>query len=213
MADTDFAYAQSRLQSRYGARADEALWRALEASRGAGHYLAQTRSGPLAAWTDGLADARDPHRVEQHLRERWQRHVDEVAGWLPRRWQAAARAFGRLPELPLKPPDAPAGAAADPDAAARWLSAWQRQLPAAAEAALCRRPAELLLPRLSGGSRAGGPARAAGAAAVQPALARLFRRHAATAVAVFAYLALVALDLERLRGGLVVRALFEPEGA
>jgi hypothetical protein len=35
-----------------------------------------------------------------------------------------------------------------------------------------------------------------------------FRRHALTPAAVFAYLALVALDLERLRGQLVVRAAF-----
>ncbi len=36
----------------------------------------------------------------------------------------------------------------------------------------------------------------------------MFRRHAMTPAAVFAYLALLALDLERLRGGLVQRALF-----
>ena len=39
---------------------------------------------------------------------------------------------------------------------------------------------------------------------------RLFRRHGGTPVAVFCHLALVALDLERLRGDLVRRALFEP---
>jgi hypothetical protein len=39
-------------------------------------------------------------------------------------------------------------------------------------------------------------------------LAVRFRRHALTPVAAFAYLALVALDLERLRGQLVVRAAF-----
>ena len=45
--------------------------------------------------------------------------------------------------------------------------------------------------------------------AARAALRRLFRLHAGSAAAVFAYLALVALDLERLRGGLVVRALFD----
>ena len=39
---------------------------------------------------------------------------------------------------------------------------------------------------------------------------RMFRRHAGTPVAVFCHLVLVALDLERLRGDLVRRALFEP---
>jgi hypothetical protein len=41
-------------------------------------------------------------------------------------------------------------------------------------------------------------------------LTRLFRRHSAAPVAVFCHLALVAIDLERLRGGLVRRRLFEP---
>jgi hypothetical protein len=44
-------------------------------------------------------------------------------------------------------------------------------------------------------------------------LTRLFRRHGASPVAVFSHLALVALDLERLRGGLIRRRLFAPAGA
>jgi hypothetical protein len=41
-------------------------------------------------------------------------------------------------------------------------------------------------------------------------ISRMFRRHGGSPVAVFCHLALVALDLERLRGGLVRRALFAP---
>ena len=41
-------------------------------------------------------------------------------------------------------------------------------------------------------------------------MTRLFRRHGGTPVAAFCHLALIALDLERLRGGLVRRALFAP---
>jgi len=44
--------------------------------------------------------------------------------------------------------------------------------------------------------------------ALAQAVSRLFRRHGASPIAVFCHLALVALDLERLRGGLVRRALF-----
>ena len=39
---------------------------------------------------------------------------------------------------------------------------------------------------------------------------RLFRRHAASPTAVFSHLLLTALDLERLRGGIVRRRLFQP---
>ncbi len=44
-------------------------------------------------------------------------------------------------------------------------------------------------------------------------LARLFRRHSGSPAAVFCHLALVALDLERLRGDLIRRRLFEPSHA
>jgi hypothetical protein len=204
MTRSDFAYAQSRLQARYGRLPDEATWRALEASRTAEHYLSLARAGALAAWTEGLPDAGDAPRVEQHLLTRWQGHVDEVARWLPARWRPAAQAFARLPEVALPNAEAPP----DPDAAARWLATWEAALPAdgagTAEADACRRPAELLLPRLQG-AESGRPARAE---PVRQALMRLFRRRAATAAAVFAYLALAALDVERLRGGLVARSLF-----
>ncbi|MBI1204071.1 MAG: hypothetical protein GC182_16335 [Rhodopseudomonas sp.] len=45
------------------------------------------------------------------------------------------------------------------------------------------------------------------------AVTRLFRRHGASPVAVFSHLVLVALDLERLRGGLSRRRLFTPARA
>lgn len=41
-------------------------------------------------------------------------------------------------------------------------------------------------------------------------LTRMFRRHSGSSAAVFCHLALVALDLERLRGDLIRRRLFEP---
>lgn len=44
-------------------------------------------------------------------------------------------------------------------------------------------------------------------------LTRTFRRHGASSAAVFCHLGLVALDLERLRGDLIRRRLFEPAEA
>ena len=44
-------------------------------------------------------------------------------------------------------------------------------------------------------------------------LTRLFRRHSSSPAAMFCHLALVALDLERLRGDLIRRRLFEPSHA
>jgi hypothetical protein len=205
-ARVDWASAQARLQARHGARPDDALWRTLEASRTAAHALALTRATPLADWTDGLADAADAHRVEPHLRARWQRRVDAVARWAPPAWRSAVRAFAGIAELPRRD-------AADARAAAlQWLRDWQRLWPAdAGDAALLRRPALLLLPRLAGDAASATAMRGdADAPALRRALARLQRRHAFGPVALFAHLALLALDVERLRGLLAVRALFEP---
>ncbi|MGD0023735.1 MAG: hypothetical protein ABSC37_03760 [Xanthobacteraceae bacterium] len=44
-------------------------------------------------------------------------------------------------------------------------------------------------------------------------LTRMFRRHSGSPAALFCHLALVALDLERLRGDLIRRRLFEPSNA
>lgn len=95
-----------------------------------------------------------------------------------------------------------------PRAASVWLDRWQRLVPpSGADVRLARRPAELLLPRLMDADGA----RAADDAATRHALQRLFRRHAGTAVAVFAHLARVVLDIERLRGGLVTRCVTPPD--
>lgn len=245
----EFTYVQARLQARHGGLPEPLAWQVLEASRTASHYLALARSGPMATWVDGLEDASDAHRVERHLRSRWQQYVDAVASWLPPRWQPAVRWFGRLSDLALvdamqrgthasrwlqrdesllafaQPAPELAGQAAraagaaalagfaladkpdrDSDMAARWLDEWQRLLPdGVADAAWLRRPAELLLPRLLGA----GHARAAADESIRRSLLQLFRRHPASVVAALAHLALVALDVERLRGGLVARALFE----
>ncbi len=238
-ARADFAYAQARLQARHGrgpGAPDAPAWRALEASRTATQALAAARAGALAEWVDGLDDAGDAHAIESNLRARWRRHVDEVARWLPLRWQAAVRWFAALADLP-RIAAAAAGdehrfAGPDPTARARalrdaglapfadaqatldasaavavWRAEWQRLAPAAEPLVL--RPAELLLPRLLGA----GAARARNDAATRDALQRLFRRQAGSAVAVTAHLALVALDLERLRGELVERCLFEPSAS
>lgn len=204
MAGPEFVYVQARLQARHGGLAGALAWQALETSHTPGHYLSLARAGPLARWVDGLAETGDAHRIEQQLRASWQRYVEEVARWQPARWQAATRWLGTLPELPL------AADAADDESGTRWLAQWQRTMPAGAPApALLRRAAELLMPSLA----AAGGARGVAIEPVRRALTKLFRRHAGSPVAVFAHLALVALDVERLRGGIVTRALLPPPQA
>jgi hypothetical protein len=202
MSHAEFAYAQARLQARLGRRPAESSWQPLESSRSASHALTLARTGALAPWVEGLDDGTDVHGIERHLRARWQREVLELASWLPQAWHAALRCFGRLPVLAL------GGEQSAPELLVDWQAQWHAALPASARGTLAlQQPARWLLPRLTAG-----PARAAAAhETLQRALQRLLRRHSASAPAAFAYLALVALDLERLRGILVVRALFAPQ--
>ena len=87
---------------------------------------------------------------------------------------------------------------------ATWLAEWRRRLPPGAERdRALSAPVEWLVPRL----RDEAAARAAAVEPVRRALVKLFRRHAFSPVATYAHLALVALDVERLRGGVAARSL------
>lgn len=200
MSHASLAYAAARAQARLGARAGDAVWRTLEASRTAAQVLAEARHGPLAWWVEGLPGAADAARIEAHLHARWRTLVEAVAGWLPPAWQAAIDTFGALALLPSDADDRLDG----------WARRWSAALPAQADRAWpWRRPAECLRPRLVA-SRA---RRAAQDPQLEATLRRLMRRHAGSALAVLAWLALEALDLERLRGALVARTMFEAEAA
>lgn len=101
MSTIDFVYAHVRLQARHAARPDASHWQRLDAVRTAGHYLAMSRSGPCARWTNALDARLEVHRLERELRAAWRRTVEAVAAWQPARWQAATRWFAALAELAL----------------------------------------------------------------------------------------------------------------
>ena len=100
--------------------------------------------------------------------------------------------------------------------AGRWLAAWQAAWPARSAAE--RRSLDTLIRIAASHFEQLASASPQDRSApyrrdLATALARAFRRAAATPAAVFCHLALVALDLERLRGGLVRRRLFGPDHA
>jgi hypothetical protein len=248
-ARAGFAYVQARLQARYGARPDDAVWRALDATRGLPAYLAEARKSGLAPWVAPIARGDGPHPLEQALRHRLHAAIDEITTWTPESWRPAVAWCHWLPELPILghllvdgPP--PTWLSADrrlrpylSDTAAErrtalvaagggwlvegwergapvaaWLTAWRRHWPWIA--GIARRPLEELAELALAHLRAF-PAYPVTDAWVarhrfQHRLQRLFRRHPVEPVALFSYLALLGLDLERLRGGLVERAVFAP---
>lgn len=246
-ADLSFAFAQARLQARFGGRPTASDWNHLEATADLAAALQVTRNTSLAQWTGRLSARPGVHEIERRLREEWARTVDEIAGWQPPPWRAAIGWLRWLPYLnPLEKlargGHAPAWMREDPV-----LGPVVAREPRDRVAALRRTP----LAPLAAGFEAGStvtdawthhwrnlwpPQRAAGATlesllrdvalhgrrladlpdespsgeATQSLRHRLllyFRRHPLTAAATAAFVGLLALDVQRLRGLLAVRAL------
>lgn len=214
--------AHARIAARWGARPDDALWRRIEATHDLDAMLALARASSLAQWLGGIEAGTGLHATEQRLRERWRERVAEVAAWMPAAWQPALGGCAELLDLPGlqswargRPlPDWASSArglaqADGPALLTRWLSRWRQLLPRNGEREVIE---QQLLPLLEAHRRAfAAPHTVDGWALrreLQGRLVGLLRRHAAEPVTAFAYLALCALELERLRGEIARRAAF-----
>jgi len=93
-------FAQARLQSRHGERADEAAWQRLEVAREFAALLDAGRQSPLHGWFIGITTHSASHQIEAVLRGHWRATVAEVAGWMPPRWRPSLQWCAPLPDLP-----------------------------------------------------------------------------------------------------------------
>jgi hypothetical protein len=222
-------YAQARIQARFGARPQPELWRSLDTAPDLRTYLDAARGTSLAPWTNGIEPGADLHRIDAALRARLEGHIAEVARWLPREWNAAVLWLLRLFELPaiqhLPLGDAPGflrrhrkgvrGAARPGDVRAAFLEEWKRRWPARDPESLSgmQRIAAAVAGHLERFPRAGVRGASQERGRLERELRGLFRNSALRPDAAFCHLALVALDLERLRAVLVLRALREDEAS
>lgn len=220
-------YAQARMQARYGARPAEAQWQRLRIQPSLDGYLAAARATPLGGWLAGIADQADSHQIELALRQRWREAVAELAGWLPGEWQAAVRWTAGLIDLPAlawlaagetplawMEKDAALTAALPPLERQGWLAGWRQRWPAVGDddGAALRRLAAAVEAHLERFRHLPPAAAWDARRALAGEAARHFRRGAGRPAAAFAWMLLLALDLERLRADLVLRAL-PPETA
>jgi len=247
--DSDFAYAQARIQARHGTRLADHEWRRLEAMHDAAQYMQALRATRRARWIERIAPDMSSHVLEARLRAEWRAYANEVARFLPEPWRTAVAWTAFLVDLPVIDHLRRGGAIhswmaedeiyapwcrtdayerqralqASPVAAllqeARsgiptlraWLVVWRRLWPrispehslaleeiVQAVAEHCATLRESDLPPSSGLRMT-----------LKLRLCTLFRRHFETAAATLAHLLLEALDLERLRAGLVRRVLLE----
>lgn len=229
-APDSFEYALARLHARLAWRASEPTWQRLHAARSVPALLDVARSTTLAPYVAGIAANATLLQTDLAFQTQLRGRIDEVAGWLPAPWQPAARWTATLIDLPAQlhkqhdgsgghpvesePAEAPAtehdtqrarpkpprnAAPLLHPALAAWLHEWQQRWPA-----VCPALAEWSQ-RLAADITALAAADAATATALREQLTRrlasdLHARAAAPQIAPFAFLALLALDLKRLRG-------------
>lgn len=94
-----FAYAQARVQARYGALPLEADWRRISGIRGLGAWLEEARGGPLRDWVKGFSAASDVQDIEAGVRKRLLGEIDAVARFVPSPWRDAVYWARWLPLL------------------------------------------------------------------------------------------------------------------
>ena len=97
---SNFAYAQVRLQSRFGQRADQHVWLRLHNILDLASYLQVAQQTPLRPWVLGVGSSHSSHQIELALRQKYRHHVDEVASWMPADWRVPLLWIKRLADLP-----------------------------------------------------------------------------------------------------------------
>ena len=233
MSRANFAYAQARLHARLEGRLSETDWQTLAGSRNFGNCLDVINQTAAANVTSRLDRTNSVHAVERVLREEWSAIVKEIANWLPEKWQHATHWLVVLPHLrrfewSSGNDNAPRwlrlkiefGEKAEVmqseekiessmrEVAEIWLNEWCLRLPDkrhvgelnAALTPLLDRYLDKETPEITETQKAWQE--------LDSYLRGVFRNHTQTPVAVFAYLGMIALDFERLRGVLVDRIIF-----
>jgi hypothetical protein len=240
-APDGFEYGLARLHARLAWRASEPTWQRLHAARGLPALLDVARGTTLAPYVAGVAANATLLQIDLAFQTQLRSRIDEVAGWMPAAWQPAARWTATLLDLPAQlhkrndgrsshaPDRVPDSASAAEQGAhnarpapvrqlallhpalAAWLHAWQLRWPTAcpALAAWSQRLAADVT-TLAAADPATAPALRAQLAT--RLASELHARAAAPQIAPFAFLALLALDLKRLRGE-CVRARLAMEAA
>ena len=229
-----FAYAQARIQARFGGLTGESVWQHLHASRTLPGFLAEARLTSLEPWISGLSPHSDARHIEAELDRRLRDLIGDARQWVPSPWRNAVDWTQWLIDLPLlqrltsdEPPPlgsrfnslsqlpSDARALTDPaDPGKSWLLRWRQSWPDPAK----RERDELeglidLTLSHDAQSRSTTPTE-------YPAMQRRFdeqlryrfRRTTLQPTAVFSWLLLQALELQRLRGALVSRTLFTSAG-
>ncbi len=230
----EFAYAQARAQAQHGGRLSTDTWSLLESSVGLSQFLHHVRGTALAPRVEHFSATTSPHVIERFLRREWHVEVESAARWVPVRWRPAVAWTARLAELPavahllhggepqpwMADDPALSAFAADDEASLAaaleaaghgdgleaWTCHWRRLWPddSRGRAAL----EELVSMARRQGIRHGDREDEDWRSGLERRAVNILRRRRDQPVTVFCHLLLCALELHRLRQGLLRRALF-----
>lgn len=207
--DGDLDFALARIAARRARRPGSAEWQRIDALREFVPALAAARTLGFGDWLSAIDAQADAHQIEAALRDAWHRALDTLSRWMPRRWRPALHCCADWIDLPRRRDATRVGTRAAADAA--WETALRRTLDAAGadeDPAFARLGRLLLRDRRQFAALPPGNGGLQRAQLESSLLAFLHAAPPGPAV-VFAWVALLALEHERLRGALVSRTARE----
>jgi len=99
-AVTTYAYMQTRVQVRHGARPDKPVWQQVGSQRDLGGYLQLARRTSLRPWVLALHSTDAPHRLEGIILGQLHDYIGQSALWLPRSWHPSVLWVQQLIDIP-----------------------------------------------------------------------------------------------------------------
>jgi hypothetical protein len=100
MTARPYAYAQARMQARFGEQPNASAWESLQSLVELPALLDQMRMTPLRRWIVNISFPTPPHEMERLLRRHMRTLIDDVAHWLPAAWRPAVQWTEILLDLP-----------------------------------------------------------------------------------------------------------------
>ncbi len=242
-----YAYVQTRLQARHGARPGDDEWRQLQSIGDLGNYLQVAQRGPLNIWVVGVAVNTPVHEIELLLRQRFRAYIEELSHWLSDEWRSSVLWVKRLVDLPalqhiLSGQPTANWMLDDPELkpfihvnqnlrndafresecnllleawqnheslADAWFRQWVSLSPSGNKNMHLESIWKRVSRRIEEQCEAPDSSTEQSREILEQELRGLFRRMAGCPENVFVHLGLIALDLEKLRGGLLHRAIFQ----
>ena len=196
-------FALARMQARLSRRPSQGGWAAIEEARTIAPILDAARETSLGLLVKGLPPNPDLPDVDRAARLAWSAAVAEAASWMPAQWMPAIAWCDSV--------RAGEGAAAPHPTLLPSLGhpGWRRHWPQQAHRDPALAALTQLFTRHLARFRLAAPHEAAGLRRdFHDRLFAIIRHHPMQPVAAFAWLAIAALDLERLRGELARRIAF-----